>query len=209
MKTCVQCRVVHSKKVSIEQRLADEIDDLLPAYLKQWAQEKIDQDAAQPLDVDDEGKPLRERSVNSMAKRFRKTQQLVHHCLTCGQTFKNAEEVRKHFRHCVTCDKTFKNLKEARAHEQLAQHCRYCGEQFESIEEHCEHFYGQKRLKKEVRRVKVQINLVAKQDFPSEASVEQLLLLRVGMALKVATLVRVGHRSEEFNESIFKIAQGI
>jgi len=125
-------------------------------------------------------------SVRGMAKKLNAEEAQVRkwHCLRCCTEFDSAQAVRCHLRalptptdrnaecRCEPCNKTFPRYRALRNHRRR-RHC-----------------YGQKILKKEIRRVRAVLT------DPGEATAESMLLLRIGFALKIATLVRLRGMAE-------------
>lgn len=149
-------------------RISEATEDTIPAYLAEWAQEKINQDQEAHSTGGAVTKPLHTKTVNRMAKQFRKEDTVVWHCITCGKCFASPKQVRVY-------------LLGNRGH-----------------------IYRLKDLKKEVTKAIILRNKAKELKEESAELAAALLLLRVGIALKVATLVRlVG--SEMFNEKVTRI----
>jgi hypothetical protein len=186
--------------MSLLERLNKAVGKVLPKYLQVWTREMISE--LQQADDASTEMPVLSRSVNAMAKYFRKRDMEKPHCLTCGKLFASLTLVAAHLRdtiQCKTCKQEFESAKIATEHSDLMGHKM----RFRS------HIYGLKDLKDEVNRVQ-KLKYVANALGPTleDSQMQLLLLLRVGIALKVATLVRLrgsNDKKRNFEKRVRKI----
>jgi hypothetical protein len=183
--------------------LSKAVESILPLYLQAWTRQvicELEQAEGEPTNSE----PVLGRSVNAMAKCFRKRDLEKPHCLTCGALFENLSLVAQHLHdtlQCKICKQEFVSPKLAATHSESKEHqiCSFA----------LSHIYSLKRLKREVKHVrKLKFAVNALGVSMEESSQQMLRLLRVGIALKVATLVRLhgsNDKKRAFEKRVRKI----
>lgn len=164
------------------------IADQIPNYLRMWVEEVRVEFANERPDV-------LLRSVGAIAKKLKKLDMLKPHCLTQGEHFDTAELVKQHLLTCGRCGQVRRNRRDRRCLPELKTRHEY------------PHIYSLKVFKDEVERVKELIEDV--DDFePNDVISSKVLVLRIGIALKVATLVKL-NGSQEFEDEVNDIIDGL
>ncbi len=158
----------------------------VPLYLRVWVDETIE--TIEPA--------VLVRSVAAMAKKLKKLGKLKPHCLTCGNLAMTLEHVRQHLLTCTVCG-------ERRTRESS----KYCPKREPRKRHVYRHIYKLKQLKKEVKQVKKLIAASEKLEVPNNIS-QEIQVLRIGIAIKVATLVKL-HGSRAFEDKVNNIIDGL
>jgi hypothetical protein len=163
------------------------IIDQIPSYLRVWVDEvTVEFETSRPN--------VLTRSVAAIAKKLHKLEMLKPHCLTYGEHFDTPELVKQHLLTCSKCNNVRRNRKDRRCPPELKVKHTY------------PHIYSLKVFKEEVERVKELIEDV--NDFAANDEItSKVLVLRMGIALKVATLVKL-NRSQEFEDQVNDIIDG-